>query len=381
MINPLIDKTDRNCVGLNSIMQSQSPFFYKDNNGKFVFVNESLARFLNLKPIDMIGKCLEDLIEEKLIPEEIARKYIEEDGFLYRGEFREKSYETVVGENPYLVKKIAISDLEGKIRGIVGVAIDITDIKETLEAEKRANMLKEEFLKNMSHDLRTPLNGIKGSAELIKHLIESGKYTESMILDYLNEIISTSDNMSRLLSEISDLSLIETGNYNLSITHIDFLKFLKDKTSKYENNSNNISIDLRESILIPTIIDSDYVVLDRIFDNIVENAVKYGNFGGNVVVKPFYEPKKDSLTVMVRNTGSYIPENKIENILRKYERDAFIADPNSVNNGLGSYLTNKMLELIGGEINIRSYNWRDGRTSVFVTIPNVTRKYSANIAK
>jgi PAS domain S-box-containing protein len=251
-------------------------------------------------------------------------------------------------------------DKKGEIYGVLLSVIDITDrIKHErelnaakLQAEE-AVKAKSDFLSNMSHEMRTPLNAIIGFSDL---LLETQMDKNS--LENLQSIKYSSENLLVLINDILDLSKIEAGK--LTIENTDFnLKYLLEQSIqliqvKAIEKNVKLVFDLDKSI--PEQLVGDPVRLNQILLNLTSNAVKFTNQGSVSVVVTCVESDNKNILVRfeVKDTGIGIRSEKLPFIFDSFtQAEAYITRKYG-GTGLGLSITKKLINLLGGSIHVVS---------------------------
>ena len=235
----------------------------------------------------------------------------------------------------------------------------ITALKKAEAGEK----LKTAFLLNISHEIRTPMNGILGFADLLK---ETNLSTEKQE-EYVKIIEKSGRRMLNTIDAIMNISKIETGNINCSVSEININNLL---TSLYDNFKNfintetiNLSIETT-SIKKNLIIYSDYEKLYTILQNLISNAIKYTNKG---IITFGYTEKEEYLEFFVKDTGIGIQKEKQETIFEPFIQvnieDTIIYQ----GTGLGLTIAKEFIKLLKGKLRLESIENR-GSTFSF-TLP------------
>lgn len=245
----------------------------------------------------------------------------------------------------------------------------IVDIRVSAERDKELEKIKYqakgEFLTNMSHEFRTPVNTILGMNEMIMQ----GNGDER-IAECSENIKQASVRLLTLINDVLDFSAIEAGkleiineNYSLENVLGSVIGFMQDAASK-----KGIATEYNIEDNLPAILLGDEGRVKQIIMNIMSNAVKYTK-EGQIVLSVGGRVEKDTfiLTVTVADTGIGISEENVEKIFAEFDRLEFNKDRSIEGTGLGLSIANSLVKQMGGEIALQSV---EGSGSVFtITIP------------
>lgn len=280
----------------------------------------------------------------------------------------------------YLESKLFPIHLQDKTL-IAAVSRNITQqlenekqLKDATQNAELANKAKSDFLANISHDLRSPLNSISGFSQLLK--MKPNLSTEKQ-LKYLNIIYDNGQYLLQLINSLIDLSKLQSGNIKLENSEFPLKEFI------YEINS---IIDSEKTLYAPNIelinncnldeisIYTDRTKLMQIFTNLLSNALKFTNNG-----TVSYECKiaDGKFTGIISDTGIGMSENEKEQIF-----DRFYSAQNALNikrkgKGLGLAIVKGYIELLNGEIHVESEKGKG--TSFTFSIPIKVLKNKKNI--
>lgn len=256
------------------------------------------------------------------------------------------------------------TDLENKVRARTK---DLLLSKEKAEESER---LKSAFLANMSHEIRTPMNGILGFSELLKDPKLSGEEQQRFIA-----IIEKSG--ARMLSTVDDImeiSRIEAGQMDVSLSTIDVVDEIKSLYEFFKPEANQKGVELFLKIdeqRRGCKIETDPVKLNSILTNLIKNAIKYTDVGS---IEIACSTEDGSILYSIRDTGIGIPEGRIDAIFNRFEQ-ADIGDKHArQGSGIGLAITKSYVEMLGGKIWVNSWvgNEKDdmGSGSIFYfTLP------------
>ena len=233
-------------------------------------------------------------------------------------------------------------------------AKDITT--EALQTAENANKAKTDFLSNMSHDIRTPMNAIIGMTSLIRH--DAGN--KDKVIEYADKIDISSQHLLGIINDVLDMSKIEAGKTVFKYTDFSILDFITELNtifhSQIEEKNQTLTI-IKENIRHEWV-NGDKVHLMQIFSNLVSNAVKYTQEGGKIQFLVEECETKSSVYAkyrfLVSDNGIGMSADFKETIF-----DAFTRAESSVTNkiqgtGLGMAITKNLVEAMGGTIDVES---------------------------
>ena len=270
-----------------------------------------------------------------------------------------------------------VFDQDGKVVCLEGVIFDITDRVHVLEELKKAknlaevaNRSKSEFLANISHEIRTPLNSVLGFTELLEDSI-----TQETEKQYLDAIKTSGKNLLTLINDLLDLSKIEAGKLSLHFDFLDLKKLLDEIRQIFSLRLIQKNLRYVEWIdpSFPSYIYSDESRLRQILINLVGNAVKFTNDGGQITIKIDFEkgsgPNTINMKISVADTGIGIPKEAYNLIFESFRQHSQMDTRKYEGTGLGLPITKKLVEALKGSIFVDSIV---GRGSNFtIILPDV----------
>ncbi|MCR5078313.1 MAG: response regulator [Bacilli bacterium] len=236
-------------------------------------------------------------------------------------------------------------------------------LKAALEDAERANQAKANFISNMSHDMRTPLNGILGMSELALEHIED----KERVTDCLSKIKYSGQHLLSLVNNALDVAKLDKGDISIVPKPVDLNKELENIKLTYMPLVNfkkqTFEID-GEGILCPYIC-LDAVRLDQVLINLLTNASKYSADGSNIVLKVTQEEEPNDYvkTVFsVIDNGYGMDKEFLKKVFQPFEREDHKRISKEQGTGLGLVVTKLIVEKMGGEIEVES---EKGKGSVF----------------
>jgi len=269
----------------------------------------------------------------------------------------------------------AITTPEGAVIEYQAVGHDITLRKEAevalrtaKEAAEQADRAKTEFLAIVSHEVRTPINGVNGFAKLLSETNLSAEQRE-----FVDLICTSGRTLEVLIDDLLDLTKIEAGKAELRATPFAPKKFLDDLCAFFapKASQSGLALDCRLDPSMPAIVTGDAERLRQILSNLIGNAVKFTEQGGITVdasaVKGDSVPSEPgrkyvTLVFTVRDTGIGIPAEKIDKLFKPFSQVDSSTKRKYGGTGLGLSISKKLCELMGGGITVHS---EPGRGSTF----------------
>ena len=237
-------------------------------------------------------------------------------------------------------------------------------MEEKNEEANNALEAKANFLANMSHEIRTPMNAIYGMAELLdqKDFAEEEK-------GYIDTIRKSSENLLAIINEILDFSKIDSGKMEITKEEYHFNSLIHDVLSIIEFRMKNRSVKLIYDIApdIPRVLIGDELRIRQILINILNNAVNFTH-RGHIALRISWEPDLDGngyLHVSVEDTGIGISQADMNKLFTAFGQVDTKKNRNVEGTGLGLVITKRLLNLMGGDITVRS-KVNEGSTFSFV---------------
>lgn len=243
--------------------------------------------------------------------------------------------------------------------------ISFIDITERVQAEQRLrdlNSSKSEFVSMASHEMRTPLTGIIGLTQTL--LSKDIDLSEQEKIRFLQIIESEGNRLSTLLSELLDLTKIETGTTEFNPVQIDVVQMINETTSVLPLPSTiELKIDAPMDHVVSVKADHDRI--KQVLMNLLENAVRYSKESGTVTVS--VREQDHAVSISVSDTGPGIRKEDIPRIFDKFFRSKTARKLTSKGTGLGLTIAKNIVEAHGGKIWVQS---REGQGSTFIfTLP------------
>lgn len=333
--------------------------YFKDTNLKYILVNKSFERFVNLPFYVIKGKMVEDLL-----PDYTTNNYSEMEREVIQSGLPLYNIEEVIQQEEkevWLSSNLApFRDNEGEIIGLVGISWDITERKKyenelqyAKEQAEEGTRAKSEFLANMSHEIRTPMNGIIGMAEILK---QAGLGEEEK--ENLEILISSTRSLLSLVNNILDISKIEAGKLELEIEDFEIRKILKDIENILYIKAEEKILDYKTFINpnVPDFLRGDPSRLKQIILNLVNNAVKFTEKGFVHIYIDDLEEHAEEVTLMIKvvDSGIGISDDGKKNLFQLFSQVDTSTTKNYGGTGLGLSIAKRLATMMQGKIGLES---------------------------
>lgn len=370
-------KLDEKEIYLKNVVSCMpGSIYWKDKDGVYLGCNDNVAKMAGVASVnDIIGKTDYDFVWKEEADSVLAKeRVVVESGMPDTSEISGKLIDGNV--RTFLTIKNPLNGNNGEIIGIIATSLDITEMKKiekelkiSKERAEIANKAKSEFLSNMSHDIRTPLYGIIGFAELITQEVISDNVRE-----YTSGLLESAKKLSILLNEILELSNIELEGTPIQMESFSLQELLEDLETLLGPSAKEKGLKLIREVSnkLPDVFIGDKVLLHRILLNLLSNAIKFTNVGSVTIKISALCLKKDESTLKfdIIDTGIGIDNNDLQIIFEKFSRLTPSYDGNYIGFGIGLNITKKFVELLGGKISVKSALRKGTVFSCILTLKN-----------
>lgn len=276
----------------------------------------------------------------------------------------------------WLVSTSPVFYSDSTVRGSVSILLDITkqkklekDLRDAIQDAEKSSHAKESFLANMSHEVRTPINAIMGLGKLL-----SKTHLDTQQQFYLSSIRTASENLLVIINDILDISKIEAGQvtiesiaFDLHVTAEQVINMLRPKAEE-KNLSLSYSMDPR----IATSLIGDPYRINQVFVNMLTNAIKFTEKGSVSLNAQLVEDGADhqKIAVDIVDTGVGISDEFLARIFNKFSQEDETVVRKYGGTGLGMSITKQLMELMGGDIAIKSVKDKGTTISLLFTFQN-----------
>ena len=341
-----------------------APIFYKNAKGIYTGCNRAFEEFLGKQREEIVGHSVYGVS-----PGPQARVYHEKDIELMQ-QRGQQVYESQVvyadgSLHDVIFNKAAYELEDGRLGGLIGVILDITDRKslerDLVEAKEKAEFYsrsKTEFLTNMSHEIRTPLNGIVGFSQVLLNRSNDCDLPPEF-RDFLEKIAISGQGLAELVNDVLDISRIEAGKIEVVEEDFQLRGLIRCILVSCESQATQKGLELlcHVDTQLPECIKSDRGKLSQILINLIGNAIKFSPANSTIEIKVQPAPEKynrEQLAIEVIDRGIGISAEKQAVIFEPFEQVDKSPGGQAQGTGLGLPITRSLVELLGGEITMQS---------------------------
>lgn len=226
----------------------------------------------------------------------------------------------------------------------------VEELRQLMDKERESERTKNELITNVAHDLRTPLTSIIGYLELLSGPV---KLNEEMQKKYLDITYKKSKRLQKLIEDLFGFTKLNYGKISMKVSKVDIVKLLSQMLEEFYPNfmEKNLAYELQSNVTAK-VITADGNLLARLFDNLINNAIKYGAEGKKVIVK--VDATDTIVTVSVTNFGYVIPKDELPLLFEKFYRVEQSRSTNTGGTGLGLAIAKNIVDMHGGTIGVTS---------------------------
>lgn len=349
--------------------QLQESVILIDVKGFITNWNRGSERLYGYTSDEVTGRHIGMIYENpETVEKEIVPRLLRDDSLETELQLVHKSGAVFTGH----VSLSCVRDGGGQITGMAGCTIDITErkrVQESLrlakEVAERASRAKSEFLSSMSHELRTPLNAILGFGQLLE--VDDLEPLSPIQRESVDEILSAGEQLLDLITQVLDLSRIETGSVALNIDLLSPKEMMEDCLRLIRAAADKRQITITDAIQKVDLPDvrADRMRLKQVLINILSNSVKYNKEGGVIEVSG-RRVGDDWVRLGIRDSGLGIPIDRQRDVFTAFDRLG-MEGSNVMGTGIGLTIAKQMTELMGGNIGFESHPGQG--TTFWVELP------------
>ncbi len=349
-------------------------------DGNITSVNGAFINMTGFSEEELIGRRAENLFFKERGNPDVYRMFLKE--LKEKRELNDYEGSLVTKKGVTIPVSISVSKVlsRGRVQGFIVLARDITERvknrKELLVAKEKAesaNRTKSLFLANMSHEIRTPMNSIIGFTNILRE-----KEEDDEKIEMLDIISRAGQNLLNLINDILDFSKIEAGKMELEKISFSLRDLLGNIFHMFRLKAAEKGVEMVLDIdkSLPDHIFGDEHRINQIMVNIMSNAVKFTR-EGSVKVSCSYE--KGTASISVKDTGIGIPVVKRHQIFTAFRQGDVSTTREFGGTGLGLAITSKLVEKMGGSIDLYSEVDKGSDFVITLPLPEVKKPYLDDI--
>ncbi|MCL4481574.1 MAG: PAS domain-containing sensor histidine kinase [Bacteroidetes bacterium] len=255
---------------------------------------------------------------------------------------------------------------------MTGTHSDITARKQMemalQESEARLrelNATKDKFFSIIAHDLKTPFTAVIGFSDVLLERVRSKEYER--IEEFASIIQNSSKQALNLLSNLLEWSRSQTGRMELKLENTEIVALINEIVNLFQETAIQKSITITKNLPDQTFLMADKKMIATVIRNLISNAIKFTYPGGGITIS--IKQNKDELIVEVKDNGTGISKENIDNLFRMDVNDSTLGTQNEKGTGLGLLLCNEFIQKHGGRIWVKS---KTGTGSTFsFSIPSI----------
>jgi PAS domain S-box-containing protein len=327
-----------------------------DRGGRSVYTSESFLKLVGKTQAQWAQSSWIDVLHpsEAAQTAEAWRRFLQSDGTWYQ----ENQVLGVDGiYHSILSQGVAIRGEQNEITGFAGINLDISRLKATEEALREADRRKDEFLATLAHELRNPLTPIRHAVKLL-----DGNAAEESQQQWAREVIARQlQRMALMLDDLLEVSRITQGRLELKTEVVDLASLVSTaiETARplIEAKEQHLSVTLPD----PVSISVDPLRISQSISNLLTNASKYTDAGGNISLEAVLLP--DEIAIRIKDDGIGLDEQAIPRLFEMFSQVKSAIDRSEGGLGIGLALVRGMIQLHGGSVEAASQGL--GRGSQF----------------
>lgn len=223
-------------------------------------------------------------------------------------------------------------------------------LEHEIKQKEKIDNMRQEFIVNVSHELKTPIALIQGYAEGLQEGIAESEEDRDY---YCTTIVDEARRMNKMVMQLLSLSKLELGGENINVSEIDIDELINTSTSKARVLADAKNQDI-QTISSGLVIYSDYGMIEQVVNNYLSNAIRYTPEGGKIIVSAYRQ--LDGVQISVFNEGEGLPESEIPKLWEKFYRTDKARSRELGGTGVGLSIVKATAEVLGGKCDARNVN-------------------------
>lgn len=309
-------------------------------------VHRGISRFILPSDQDTYYQCRRALLEHGA-PQDCELQMRRRDGSPLWVQLTISAAQT---DSDAPVQRMTLSDIDARKRMDAVLVQRNRELESARAVADRANQAKSDFLSNMTHELRSPLNAILGFSQLIDQGLPAPTASQKSSID---QILKAGWYLLDLVGEILDLASIESGKLALTLDHVALAGVLLDCQSLMEPQAQKKGVQMHFAALVPPVwVVADPTRLKQVMVNLLSNAIKYNRVDGRVDVRcELASPRR--LRIRVCDTGNGLSSERISQLFQPFNRLGQ-EKRSEEGTGIGLAVSKRLVEMMGGTIGVES---------------------------
>ena len=358
------EERDRTAALLETFIEVVPGVVYaKDREGRFLLANRGTAELIGLPPEEFLGRTDADVLVD---PAEAAEIMAWDQHIMTTGTGQQKEESVLRPDGRRQINwstKEPLRDPDGRVIGLVGTSIDITDRKRMVEALRDADRRKDEFLAMLAHELRNPLAPISTAA----HILRMSAGHSAAIREAGDVIARQVGHLTRLVDDLLDVSRVTRGLVELERRPVDLRTVVATAVEQIQPLLQLRRHELRTQVGTGDfVVEGDYHRLVQIVSNLLNNAAKYTPQGGTIEVE--LRSREGQALLTVADNGIGITAGMLPYIFDLFAQAERTPDRNQGGLGIGLSLVRSLVQLHGGHVHAESAGLHQG-SAFCVSLP------------
>ncbi len=337
--------------------QTTNGVIITDVKGRVEWINEGFTRLTGYTLEEMKGRAPGSILQGPESDPEVVK--LMRDAITNQKPFDVNLINYKKDGTPYHIKVSCnpMTDEDGDVSGFMAIESDVSEVvrnrQQLIEARNqaiKAQQAEKKFLANMSHEIRTPLNAIIGMTSLLADTPLDEEQGE-----YLNNLELSSKFLLALISDTLDLAKIEAGKIEVKKEVFDLEELVNGLVGQFALKAAKKDIKVTARFVdVPRLVIGDQLLLLQILNNLVSNAEKFTDEGSIYVIVDRHAKYENNLRFRIKDTGIGISQEDLQKLFKKFNQ---LGSGNQIFNqgsGLGLNITKELVELLGGEIIVKS---------------------------
>ena len=327
------------------VNDSLEHIIFKDMNGVYLDCNDSFLKDLKLKREDVIGKSSSNIYGLSEIEASIQKSDLE----VIKEKKRKIYNEEITIDGQVREFEVIKEPFWDSYKNLVGIIVTGRDVTHRREIEK----MQQGFFANISRELRTPLNLIFSSLQLIKSVEKEVLEKRNSLNKYIDIIDQNSKRLLKLVDNLIDSTRMKCGYYEYNPKNYDIVSFVENISMSVADFAKQNNIDLIfDTDVEEKIMAFDLEKLERIMLNLLSNSIKYNKAQGQIEV--LLNDCNDTFVIRVKDTGVGIPSDKLMYIFERFRQVENRFNKSTKGSGIGLSLVKDLIEIQGGTIEVKS---------------------------